>query len=201
VSLRAPTRAQRSTSPSGRVEGGERVEGLPDAHRSREKPVRGLFGERARSSRDRGRFGGPGSGERWFEHHLFGVEVRARARPRIGSRSNSIRLVGVPRSSSEVRGTSTVGIEGAPQVSDVSAALATGPFGVVRQDGDQTTEPVGSMRAEGAGHTLEADQGHERRPNRLTATRQPGRRTPRRVRDVTMSRHEAHGGSAQPIRR
>lgn len=148
-----------------------------------------------------GRSGGPGSSERWVEYQLFGVDVQPGANPRNGSWSDSIRLVGFLRISSEVHGTSTAGHEGAPPVSDEGAASATRPFGVVARGGGQTTEPADSMRAEGAGHTLEADQGHERMPNRLTATRQPGRRTPRRVHDVTMSRHEAHGGSAQPIRR
>jgi hypothetical protein len=65
-----------------------------------------------------------------------------------------------------------------------------------------TMRPAGSMRAEGTGEkTLEANQGHERMPTRVTATRQLERRTPRRVRAVTVSRHEAHGGSVQPIRR
>jgi hypothetical protein len=96
---------------------------------------------------------------------------------------------------------SAAGSEGAPPGSDVSIALAKRPFEAARRDDAQTTGPAGSTRAEGAGHTLEADQGHERMPNRVTATRQLGRRTPRRVRDVTQSRHEAHGGSVQPIRR
>jgi hypothetical protein len=65
-----------------------------------------------------------------------------------------------------------------------------------------TMRPAGSMRAEGTGEkTLEANQGPERMPTRVTATRQLERRTPRRVRAVTVSRHEAHGGSVQPIRR
>jgi hypothetical protein len=104
-----------------------------------------------------------------------------------GSRSASSRLVEDRWVSSETREMSAAGSGGATPGSDVSSALAKRPFGAARWDGAQTTGPGGATRAEGAGHTFEADQGHERMPNRVTAMRQLGRRTPRRVPDVTLS--------------
>lgn len=109
--------------------------------------------------------------------------------PRSGSRGASIRRVVRTLTSSEVSGRPTAGSEGDPAGPDANAGQAARPFGVVKQDGVQTTDQAGSQRAEGAGDkTLEADQGHESMPDRVIATRQLGRRTPRRVRIVTKSR-------------
>jgi len=57
VSLRALTRVCcPSTSSSGRVEGGQLAEELPNIHTSRGHPERDLFGGRVREPRDRGMF-------------------------------------------------------------------------------------------------------------------------------------------------
>jgi hypothetical protein len=134
---------------------------------------------------------------------LFGGGARARAlsEARLEGRFDSARRTSAGLFGGSC-GRSTAGFEGDPAGSDASAGQATQPFGVARPGGVQTANQAGSRRAEGAGDkTLEADQGHERVPDRFIATRQLGHRTPRRVRLVTKSRYEAHGGSAQPIRR
>jgi hypothetical protein len=188
--------------PSGPVGDRQRASGPPSTPRLRGYPARDLLGGRARGSRDRrGVSEDPGLGERSFEERLFGGDARAGAFPRTGSGSASSRLVRSRWVSSEAPQTSAAGFGGAPPGSDVSVAIAARPLGVARRDGAQTTGPAGSRRAEGAGDTLEAGQGQERMPDRFTATRQLGCRTPRRVRAVTLSRREAPGGCAQPIRR
>jgi hypothetical protein len=191
----------RSTDSSERVERSEFDAELPRTLRSRERTAFGLFGDRAREREIEGVSVDRNRGAR-VEHRLFGGGARARATPRNGSGNASIRLVGSSRISSEVHRRPAAELEGVLAGSNVSAGRVARPYGGVRRRGAQTTDLAGSGRADGAGDkTLEAGQGHERTPNRFTATRQLGRRTPRRVRAVTVSRCEAHGGSAQPIRR
>lgn len=151
--------------------------------------VRDFFGGRARLSRSTGvRRAGLGCA-RGRAPPLRRRSSNASALRRTARGGASIRLVERPLTSSEARARSMAGSEDDLPGPDVSAPQAARPFGVVRPGGAQTTASAASRRAEGAGaKTLEAGQGQERVPDRFTATRQLGRRTPRRVRIVTWSR-------------